>query len=84
MKLSEMKNGLGVKVVGIYRPAGTSYAIYEAKLKNGDTFAGGAFSEKEFRTILSDFHSEEEIVSVRKLPAKDLEDGWKEVKNENF
>jgi hypothetical protein len=67
-----------IKVRGLYKPAGTSYRVYEAMFTNGDTHTAGAFSEDEFRRDVSRFG--EEVVSVRCLNEKDAGNGWKEVR----
>ena len=67
------------KVVGLYRPAGTSYAIYEIKDKDG-SFAGGAFSKEEFIAEYRTFYPKKKIISIKKLPAEDIGDGWKKSK----
>jgi len=82
MKTSEMKKGFKVGVVGLFRPAGTSYAVYKALLPNGDTDCSGAFSEEEFREQLTLFYGKKiaNKAKVSKLPAKDIGNGWKRSK----
>ncbi len=81
MKTSEMKN-FKVTAVGLFRPAGTSYAIYEATLPNGDTHCAGASSEEEFRDELTLFYGKRvsSKAKIRKLPAEDIGNGWKQSK----
>ena len=66
-----------IRARGLYKPAGTTYRVYEALFSNGDTHTAGAFGEEEFRKGASAAGGE--IVAVRLLEEKDAGDGWKEV-----
>lgn len=71
-----------VTAKAIFRPAGTSYAVYEAEFESGDRHAAGAFSEEEFRAdVQRFFRGGEKIVAVRKLESKDAGDGWQETES---
>lgn len=63
---------------GIFRPAGTSYHVYEGTFPNGDTHAEGAFSEEEFRRVFRISYGIDPV-SVRVMDETDVGDGWKEV-----
>lgn len=67
-----------MKIVGLYKPGNTSYAIYEATLPNGDSHAAGAFSEEEFRSELVIFYGEKvaKEAKIKKMESTACELGW--------
>ena len=67
-----------ITVKGLYKPGDSTYRLYEATMSNGDTFAAGAWGEEEFRKSAERYG--DTVVSVRRLDAVDIGDGWKEAR----
>jgi hypothetical protein len=69
-----------IPVKGIYKPGGTTYAVYKATFRNGDTDCAGAFSEEEYREHLKVFgYKKKDILKVEKLEGHEIENGYMEV-----
>jgi len=69
---------LNCRVQGLYRPAGTTYAVYEAIFKNGDSYAAGAFSEEDFQKDAEVWAKENGgIKSIEKMETEDAGSGYK-------